>query len=266
MPPTSSASAAQALQSFSGTMLKPQDAITQGNNQYGVAGIQSQLDALRSLTGNLQTSINGVDPSVTGRTSNSLVTEAQRQAIINKEKQPLLQSFQDTSSKLSDVGHQYDEANGLATHWADALLNTQENRYKDLFGQYTTALDAEQKAAAAAEARRQFDAQMSETKAARAAASGGGLGGLGSLLGGGNAAGGSAAAAGRAPADVAFDLIKQFRSTGMANKTWSGAASWLKTQGVDVSRGSPGDVALNRSFNAGGFQDYMNALKREGKA
>lgn len=182
MPP-SSAAAYQSLNNFRTKMVRPEDALSRGDQQYGVSGIRGQLDALRTLTGNLQTSIGQVDPSVTGRTQGGLVTEAQRSAIVNKERAPLMTQFADTTNKLGDAGRQFSEAQGLASNYAQSLLGSQDQEYSRLFGDYTTQLAQEGEAAKLAEQKRQFDAQMAESRASRAAAGGGGglsLGGLGS--------------------------------------------------------------------------------------
>lgn len=201
MPP-SSAAAATALSDFQKSEVSPDAAIASGNSKYGVSGLGTQLDALRSTTSNLQRSIANVDPSVTGRTSGSLVTEAQRQAIVNNEQQPLVKNFNDVSTNLNDVDKQYGEATGLATNYANSLLGNQKDQYGQLFGQYTTALQKEQADAAATEKQREFDASLADSKSARAASGGSGLD-LSSLLGG------SAAAPPQAPAPqdhLMFDI------------------------------------------------------------
>lgn len=182
MPP-SSAAAATALQNFQNSEVSPQAALDQGNSKYGVSALGSQLDALRSTTSNLQKSIANVDPSVTGRTSGSLVTEAQRQAIVNNEREPLVHDFNDVSTNLNNVDKQYSEATGLASNYANAVLANQKNTYDQLFGQYQTALQKEQADAAAAEKQREFNATLAEQQAARKAAASSGLD-LSSLLGG----------------------------------------------------------------------------------
>jgi hypothetical protein len=182
MPP-SSAAAATALQNFQSSEVSPDTAIAQGNNKYGVSGLGSQLDALRSTTSNLQKSIANVDPSVTGRTSGSLVTEAQRAAIVNNEQQPLVKNFNDVSTNLNDVDKQYGEATGLASNYANAVLGNQSQEYGQLFGQYNTALQKEEADSAAAEKQREFDASLADAKSARAASASSGLD-LSSLLGG----------------------------------------------------------------------------------
>lgn len=188
MPPSSQA-AYQSLQDYDKTRVNPQSAIDQGEQRYGVSGLGSQLASLRAMTGNLETSIKNVGPSVTGRTQGSLVTEAARQRIVNQERSPLIDQYGTASKGLADTGAQYDKATGLATNYANELLANDKNTYDRLFGQYQTSLSAEQAAAAQAEKQREFDASLAEQKASRAAAAGGSGGlSLASLFGGAQAA------------------------------------------------------------------------------
>lgn len=194
MPPSSQA-AYQSLQDFQKNEVTPQAAISQGEQRYGVSGLGSQLDALRSMTGNLQTSIKNVDPSVTGRTQGSLVTEAARNAIVNHERAPLMDQLGTANQNLGETQGSYDRATGLASNYASDLLNSNKNSYDRLFGQYQTSLSAEQQAAADAEKRREFDASLADSQSARRAAASA-AGGL--RLGGG----GAAAPAGPAAAPI----------------------------------------------------------------
>lgn len=178
------ADAAAQLQTFNQSRVTPDAALTSADNKYGVGALQGQLDSLRSLSSNLRTGIANVDPSVTGRTSGSLVTEAQRSAIVNNERQPLVKQFTDVGNDLSDTGHQYDEATGLASNYANSLINNDKEKYNELFGQYTTAADQERQAAAAAEQKRQFDATLADTQSARKAAASAASGAAGISLGG----------------------------------------------------------------------------------
>lgn len=166
MPPSSQA-AYQSLQDYDKTRVSPQAAIDQGEQRYGVSGLGSQVASLRAMTGNLEQSIKNVDPSVTGRTQGSLVTEAARQRIVNQERSPLMDQFGTASRSLADTGDQYNRATGLATNYANGLMQDDKNTYDRLFGQYQTLSQQEQAAAQAAEQRRQFDMTLTEQQAAR---------------------------------------------------------------------------------------------------
>lgn len=179
MPPATmvptAASAYASLQDAQKNAVTPDAAISAGDTKYGVSGLSSQLDQLRGLTSNLNTSLANVDPSVRGRTSGSLVTEAQRQAITNNESQPIVDEINKTGQQATDVGQQYQNATGLASNYANSLLTSDKNKYDELFGQYTTLSGQEADAAKEVEAKREFDANLEATKAATAAASSAGL-------------------------------------------------------------------------------------------
>lgn len=259
MPP-SSATAYQTLQDFQANRATPDSAVAAGQDKYGVTGIGSQLDALRTMTGNLQTSIKNVDPSVTGRTAGSLVTEAQRGAIVNNERAPLVDQYNATQNNANEVSHQYDEATGLASNYANSLLQGDENKYNELFGNYTTLAGREADAAKAAEAKREFDLQLADSQAARKAAASSGAGGisLGGLGGGGNgattptatpvtlnrnSAGGYAFAQGSTPATMGQYLV----SKGYSGQSLLNAAAQL----LNASNGQ--DRGISNAISSGHY-------------
>ncbi len=183
MPPTAAA-AYSSLQDAQKNAVTPDAAISAGDAKYGTSGLASQLDQLRGLTSNLTTAIGNVAPSVAGRTSGSLVTQAARDAITNNETQPLTDQLTKVGSQQADVGSRYDRATGLASNYANDLLSSDKNKYDQLFGQYTTLSGQEADAAKAAEQKREFDAQLADAQKARAASATSGL----SLGGGGTSA------------------------------------------------------------------------------
>lgn len=247
MPP-SSATAYQSLQDFSKNMIDPTTALNQGQSQYGVQGLGGQVSALRTLTGNLQNSITNVDPSVTGRTQGGLVTEAQRQAIVNKERSPLVDQFNTTSGNLNNLNDQYSTAQNLASQYANALITGQTNKLSALDAQYKDALASE----AAIEQKRQFDVQAAA--AAKAASANSGLD-LRALLGDKKP---PAAPAGPDYAHFANDPnpYNWYNFLTDANKTFfSGKASYgqladwaQKAVGSNIGNGSAGDLALRNIF------------------
>lgn len=178
------ADAAAQLETFNKSRVNPEAALSTAESKYGVGALQGQLDSLRSLSSNLKRGIDNVAPSVQGRTQGSLVPQAALDAITNNERQPLVKQFNDVGGQLSDTGSQYQNATGLASNYANSLLDSDKQRYGELFGQYQTLSEQERATAQAAEQRRQFDATLAEQQASRkasAASSGAGLslGGLG---------------------------------------------------------------------------------------
>ena len=90
MPP-SSATAYNSLTAFKPRESK--DVMGEAEQKYDIAGRSKRLSSLRGLVGNLQSSVEAVDPSVTGRTSGNFTTEAQRLALVNREQAPILGSL-----------------------------------------------------------------------------------------------------------------------------------------------------------------------------
>jgi len=169
MPP-SSAAAYQSLTAF-----KPRsstDVMAESNKQYDVEGSQGRLSALKGLVGNLQSSVEAVDPSVTGRTSGTFTTEGQRQALVSKERAPILSDLSKQQGAFSNEQQNLNTSQSLAAQMASALLSDDQKTYQRLLDQYNAATAAEQAAQQKlqweqqqAESKRQFDAQLQVSKA-----------------------------------------------------------------------------------------------------
>lgn len=186
MPPSSQA-ALSSLTDFSNTRKSAQDITTQAQQQYGVPDSSARLSTIRGLVGNLQSSVNAVDPSVTGRTSGSFVTEGQRQALVNKERTPILGQLGEENTALGNEQQNFNTSSSLASQLASSVLSQDQTKYQGLLDQYNAAVASEK----AAEDKRQFEATLAEQKrqadlTAKSAASGGaGSYNLAGLLGGG---------------------------------------------------------------------------------
>lgn len=157
MQPSAATTAAQsALQQY-----KPLDsgaAIGTANDQYGVNDSQTRLSALKGIVGNLQTSLDAVDPSVTGRTSGTFTTEGQRQALVSAERAPITGDLNKQQSAETSAEGDLTQKQGLASAMASSLLGDDKQKYQRLLDQYnaSTAQDS------AAEAKAEHDAQAAE--------------------------------------------------------------------------------------------------------
>lgn len=186
MPPSSQA-ALSSLTDFNNTRKSAQDITTQAQQQYGVPDSSARLSTIRGLVGNLQSSVNAVDPSVTGRTSGSFVTEGQRQALVNKERTPILGQLGEENTALGNEQQNFNTSSSLASQLASSVLSQDQTKYQGLLDQYNAAVASEK----AAEDKRQFEATLAEQKrqadlTAKSAASGGaGSYNLAGLLGSG---------------------------------------------------------------------------------
>lgn len=153
-------------------------ALNNANTQYGVGESQTRLSALKGLVGNLQSSVEAVDPSVTGRTTGTFTTEGQRQALVSKEQAPILGNLSKQQGALTSEQGDLTQKQTLASQMASALISDDRQKYQRLLDQYnaSSAEDAaaEQKRqveAAAAESTRQFNAQLAASSAAKSAGS-----------------------------------------------------------------------------------------------
>lgn len=163
MPP-SSADAYTALTGYNNTRQKTEDIYKGAQDKYDIGGFTSRLSNLRGLVGNLQSSVEAVDPSVTGRTAGTFTTEGQRQALVSKERQPILGSLAKEQGALGTEQEAYNTASGLASQLASAKINEDQTTYQRLLDQYNAAKAAEQ----AAEEKRRWEAQMEAQRQAAA--------------------------------------------------------------------------------------------------
>lgn len=184
MQPSAATSAAQsAVQQF-----KPLDSTTAtntANQQYGVDDSSARLSALKGIVGNLQTSLNSVDPSVTGRTSGTFTTEGQRAALVNNEQAPIASNLNKQTGFETSAAQDLTQKQSLAGAMATSLLSNNKDQYQRLLDQYNQSTAQDQVAQTKAEADRTFAEQQRQfnvtaaqnatnarTTAAKSAASG----------------------------------------------------------------------------------------------
>jgi hypothetical protein len=165
----SAADALAQLQSFQ----QPDSAtvLSEAQKKYGIQGLQDRVNTYKTLTQNLTGSIAAVDPSVTGRTSGSLVTEGQRGALVNRERAPLVGQLGTANQGLGMATGDFNVADTHARGEAQATIADNTAKYNRLKDAYELANQQEQQAAEAArqraaadEARRQFDIQQATTR------------------------------------------------------------------------------------------------------
>lgn len=173
------------LQSFQATRRKPQDILAEQENKLGVSGVRQRQAGLRGAIQNTENLLGAVDPSVTGRTSNSLVTEAQRTKMVANERAPIAEQFTEQSralegesANLAELGRQASTAAQLAIGADDQQQNYLQSLYSSTYQQEKDERDRQEQV-------RQFNENLAlqkaaEARATRAASSGGGLYGLGS--------------------------------------------------------------------------------------
>jgi uncharacterized small protein (DUF1192 family) len=152
------------------------DALNEALGKYGVPEIRNRVSGLRTTLANTESALNSVDPSVTGRTQGSLVTEAQRQRQVVNERAPIAQQYGDQERALGVESGNLADANTQATSYATNRVNDYVTGRGALQSQYDTAYKREQDAIANALAQRQLDEQIRSARESASSAGGYNLG------------------------------------------------------------------------------------------
>lgn len=208
----SSSQAFSSLQDFSKKRRSTQDLQGEADSKYNVAGQTSRLSNLRTLVGNLESSVEQVDPSVTGRLAGGFATEGQRSALVNRERAPILSDLGKQQGALGDAQNDFATSSSLASQMVQNARSDDDTQYQRLLDEYNGANAAEQ----ATEAKRQFDANLAlEKSKIPAASSGYDIGSILSSLGlGGGTTKAKAAAGGTDTNQKAYNDVKGLLSKG----------------------------------------------------
>jgi uncharacterized small protein (DUF1192 family) len=155
----SSAQIASQLAAYDKKRQSSADVLNSAMKQYGVPEIRGRVAGLRTTLANTETALNNVDPSVTGRTSRSLVTEAQRQRMVTNERAPIAQQYGDQSRALTTESANLSDQEKAAQTLAHGRINDFTAGRDALRSQYEIALARETEARRRAEADRAFNYQ-----------------------------------------------------------------------------------------------------------
>lgn len=202
------------------------DAFNEAMGQFGVPEIRKNVATWRTTIANTKNSLNAVDPSVTGRTSQSLVTEAQRAKIVNNERAPIAGQLGEQQDAYSLANSDLNEATAQATTQAGNKVRDWETGRANLQNMYDTTYKREQDSMAAQIAAEQEQRRRAESDRA---------------YGLDVAAASRAGAAGKAKApsknDVAPHIVSNFNSLRgrdgkVSNETWqNGLNDWTAAGG-----------------------------------
>jgi len=161
--PTSS-EIAQQLATYDANRKSSADILNEAMKKYGIPEMRGRVSGLRTTLSNTENALNAVDPSVTGRTSGSLVTEAQRQRMIANERTPIAQQYGQQSQALTTESANLTDAERAANTLAQGTINDYTTGRNAIQSRYDDAYKVEQAAMAqqaareqAAEQRRQFE-------------------------------------------------------------------------------------------------------------
>lgn len=150
MNPSNSQQALDQLTAFKSTARDPQSIIADALNKYGVNGINDRIKNLRGSITNTENLLGGVDNSVTGRTSGTLTTEAQRQRIVANERAPISDTLATQQQGLSSETANLQDVTGQASQEAQLAYGGQQDQLGYLKSIYDTLFAREQAQAEAA--------------------------------------------------------------------------------------------------------------------
>lgn len=145
------------------------DVLNEAMGKYGVPEIRSRVSGLRTTLTNTENALNAVDPSVTGRTQGSLVTEAQRSKQVANERAPIAEQYGAFSRSLADTQSNLSDQERAAQLLAQGQLNDYEAGRSALSSRYTLALDRENEQRRREEADRAYQLQVQEAQRQAAA-------------------------------------------------------------------------------------------------
>ncbi len=176
-----SADIANQIVAYDKNKVTSEGALNDALKEYGIPEIRQNVAGLRTTVANTTAALNNVDPSVTGRTQGSLVTEAQRQRQVVNERAPIAGQLTTFGGQLGDQERTLAENTGLATTKATNRVNDYTTGRLALQSQYDNEYKREQDTAsreaerqAFAESQRQFnEGQLTTRNAARYSGSGG---------------------------------------------------------------------------------------------
>ena len=178
MPPNSQ-SALDQLRSFQGSRRKSTDVLRESENRLGLPQATQRQQGLRTAITNTENLIKAVEPSVSGRTGGSLVTEAQKTRLVGMERAPLDTAFGEQNRALEGENAMANELQRRALQESQLQIAEDDRQEQGMSGLYSTLYQREQDAQAKAERDRAFAEEQSRARAAAAQSSS-----LASLLGG----------------------------------------------------------------------------------
>lgn len=158
-----SAEIAQQLAAYDSNRKSSADVLNEAMSKYGVPEIRTRVSGLRTTLGNTENALNAVDPSVTGRTSRSLVTEAQRSRIVNKEREPIAAQYGQQSRALGNESANLSEQQRAAEMLAKGRMEDYTIGRNALQTQYNDSMSREAEQRRREEADRLFAFNKAES-------------------------------------------------------------------------------------------------------
>lgn len=157
------------LQAFQKNRRKAPDILREQEIGLGVDAASQRKNGLRTAIANTENLIRSVEPSVSGRTSGSLVTDAQKSRLVSLERQPLQEQFRTESQALDNETANINELRNQARTAAQLQMAEDDQRQQAMTGLYGTLYQREQDAVAKAERDRAFAEQQRQAAASQSA-------------------------------------------------------------------------------------------------
>lgn len=154
-----SAQIAQELAKYDKSRKSSADVLNESMAQFGVPEMRGRVANLRTTLTNTENALNAVDPSVTGRTSRSLVTEAQRSAIVNKEREPIAAQYGSQARLLGDESQNLTAQEAAANQLAQGRISDYQTGRSAIESRYQMASSSEAAKLAKAQADRAYKLQ-----------------------------------------------------------------------------------------------------------
>lgn len=153
---------AQQLATYDAGRKSSADILNSAMSQYGVPEIRSRVAGLRTTLSNTESALNNVDPSVTGRTSRSLVTEAQRQRMVANERAPIAAQYGQQQGALSNESANLNDEQQAAQALAQGQIQDYTTGRNALQSQYDAAVSREAEVRRQQEADRAYQLQVQQ--------------------------------------------------------------------------------------------------------
>lgn len=152
MQPTSAQALTQ-LTDYRAKRRNPFDILAEQKNKLGVDSVTGRVNNLRTGIINTENLLEGVDDSVTGRTSGTLTTEGARSRIVNLERQPIAKTLQTQTQGLTAAEQNLRDLTEQATSGAQLAYQGESDQENFLQNLYNTVFQQE----AAAEEKRRYE-------------------------------------------------------------------------------------------------------------
>lgn len=238
------------LEGWQASRKNPLDLYNSASAELGLPEVRTRVSTLRKSLLDTENLLSGVEGSVSGRTRGRLVTDAQRSRLVNLERAPITQQYNQIGGQygmetqnMSDIVGQVGTKSDLAYKGQEQTGDVFKTKLESAKTNYQSQLDAEKEARRQAEADRayqesvrQYNATLAESRAKRQS----------------DSATANAAKADNARALGAQDIISRIPNRGTSGNgdyhAWGVAVDTLRSKGY-----SEGEITAMNNYLASRF-------------